>query len=923
MDDWNWNGARWWKCDFHTHTPASNDYGKGQNQATLQARSPKEWLLDYMRAGVDCIAITDHNTGKWVDRVKDALIELNSENPEDYRPLHIFPGVEISVNGGTHLLAILPCEKKTSDIDSLLGAVGFPSEQKGSSAAVTKRSFVEVVGAIVEAGGIAIPAHVDDFNGLFKLPGTTLMQALDCKDIFAMELVNPKAEKPQLYMDKKLQWTEILGTDAHHPSGSADQRFPGSKYTWIKMGQPALEGLRLALFDGALSMRRSDQETDDPNRHAAFALSFVEVSNARYMGNRENFTIGLNPWFNAIIGGRGTGKSSAIEFLRIAFRRLNEIPEALQPEIKQYSQVYSDEESSGLLTNDTTIKVICRKDKDQFRVQWNQDGDLEAIEREEEGQWINAEGDVQQRFPVRIYSQKQVFQLAKTPLALLKIIDDAPEVNYQDWSENWKMEESRYLSLKAKVREIEAGLNEEPRLRGELEDVKLKLEIFEQSGHTEILRSFQERTRQNREVEAWEEGWVGTGERLREIAAEIVPDQLEESYFDLHSASDNELWGFVNRVREMLGEIRTGVEGLASRADDVVTKWQKDKDMSAWKNSVQTASNAYQELKENLQREGAADPAAYGEFVQRRQAIEQRLNDLNERKRQILELNSEADGCLKRLLTMRRELTELRRSFLESVLQGNQYVRIRVLPYGASDLVESEFRQLLQREDRTFERDIGSPDGGGLLGELYGKDVRAEVIEQNLVSLKTHIRMVASGQYEPGSVADRRFAAHVGSLMPESIDRLNIWYPEDSVEVQYSASGDGRHFRSIQEGSPGQKTAALLAFLLSYGEEPLILDQPEDDLDNHLIYDLIVTQLRQVKLRRQVIVVTHNANIVVNGDAELVVALAARYGDTEKECEGCLQKQGVRETICAVMEGGRKAFEDRYRRIALDGHNVQ
>ena len=166
------------------------------------------------------------------------------------------------------------------------------------------------------------------------------------------------------------------------------------------------------------------------------------------------------------------------------------------------------------------------------------------------------------------------------------------------------------------------------------------------------------------------------------------------------------------------------------------------------------------------------------------------------------------------------------------------------------------------------------------------------------------------------------FATHVGNLPPEAVDRRDLWFPEDSLEVQYSARGDGQRFRSIQEGSPGQKTAALLAFLLSYGNEPLILDQPEDDLDNHLIYGLIVTQLRAIKRRRQVIVVTHNANIAVNGDAELVVALTARGRETQKECEGSLQEQQVRETICAVMEGGRKAFEDRYRRIALEGRYV-
>ena len=602
MNEWNWNGARWWKFDFHTHTPASKDYGKGENQTTLQARSPKEWLLDYMRAGVDCVAITDHNTGKWVDRVKAAGVELKSENPEGYRPLHIFPGVEISVSGGVHLLAILAGETTTSDIDSLLGAVGFPSENKGSSDAVTTKSFVEVVDAIVKAGGIGIPAHTDDFNGLFKLSGTTLEQALDRKDIFAMELVNLEFEKPQLYIDKKLRWTEILGSDAHHPSGNAEQQFPGSHFTWVKMGLPTIEGLRLALLDGTLSVLRSDQGTDDPNEHASLVLDSIEVSQARYMGRSQVFTIGLNPWFNGIIGGRGTGKSTVVEFLRIALRRRAELPEDLQPEFEQYSQIFSDEKSGGLLTNDTSIKVIYRKDGDRFHIQWNSSGDLEPIERELNGQWKRAEGDIQQRFPVRIYSQKQIFQIAKTPLALLKIIDEAPEVGYQAWSEKCNVQESRFLALRTRIREIVAGLGEEPRLRGELDDVERKLAIFEQSGHTEILKTFQERSRQYREVEEWEENWTGTGEQLRKFAAEIVPDPLEGSSFDSDSASDEDLQIRATKTHDRLEQIRKSVELLASQSDEVAVEWQKSKDESSWKQTVDAARRAYQELTEKLTR---------------------------------------------------------------------------------------------------------------------------------------------------------------------------------------------------------------------------------------------------------------------------------------------------------------------------------
>ena len=92
MTDWKWNGSRWWKFDFHAHTPDSDDYGKGLNQAALKNRTPKEWLLDYMRAGIDCVAITDHNSGAWIDRLKDELQRLTEEQPEGFHPLvALFP----------------------------------------------------------------------------------------------------------------------------------------------------------------------------------------------------------------------------------------------------------------------------------------------------------------------------------------------------------------------------------------------------------------------------------------------------------------------------------------------------------------------------------------------------------------------------------------------------------------------------------------------------------------------------------------------------------------------------------------------------------------------------------------------------------------------------------------------------------------
>ncbi|MCZ2076049.1 MAG: hypothetical protein LC130_13750 [Bryobacterales bacterium] len=926
MSTWNWNGARWWKFDFHTHTPASEDYGKGPDQAQLRSRTPREWLLDFMRAGMDCVAVTDHNSGAWVDRLKEALEELRREQPEGFRELFLFPGVEISVNGGVHLLAVFDPSAAGEKITALLGAVGFGGTF-GRSDDVTTKSFAEVVSEVVRAGGIAIPAHVDENSGLLTtFSGTTLNQAIECADIVAMEVVDRAWTKPALYTDTKAAWTEVLGSDSHHPAGNAGQKYPGSRFTWVKMGHPSLEGLRLALLDGSLSVKRSDDTSDDPNDHGALVIENVEIAEARYMGRSSNgdrsrsFSIALNPWLNALIGGRGTGKSTVVEFVRTVLDRERELPPALASDYEKYRKLYESRGDEGLLTRDSQFDVIYRKDGTRYKVSWTSASKSSSILVDDGiGGWRTEQGNVAQRFPVRIYSQKQIFELAKDPLALLRIVDEAVAVNRSKWEEDWRAEENRYLSLQADARRREAELGDEGRLLGELEDVKRKLEAFEGTDHAAVLKEYQRRQREAGAVSKWESTWQAAAGRIRETAQSIVPQPLAPEVFatddkaaeDLLDKSSNLVSGFT-RVRERLDELANEIEGLSQQ-------WTADRDSSSWTEAVKSAADAYRELQEKLKAQGAGDPSVYGDLVTRRQELENRLAEIRRSREELDGIRKQASDCLDRLLGLRQDLTRKRKDFIETVLAQNPYVRIRVVPYGAREAVEQELRKILQRETGGFEKDIGSPEGGdSVLGKLYHGNPAAAEFETRLRSLKDNLRAIAAARHNAFDLKDQRFATHMGKLPPEALDRLDVWFPEDSLQVEYSTGADGSSFRSIQEGSPGQKTAALLAFLLSYGEEPIILDQPEDDLDNHLIYDLIVQQLRTIKQRRQVIVITHNANIVVNGDAELVVALAARGGQTQIEAQGSLQEKGVRDTICNIMEGGREAFERRYRRISLE-----
>ena len=351
---WEYPGARWWKFDFHTHTPASTDY-RGSDV------TPQDWLLAFMGAGIDCVAVTDHNSGEWIDTLKEALEQLREQRHPNFRPLALFPGVEISANGNVHVLAVLGPDKATSDVDRLLGAVGYQGEP-GESQRAADASVIKVVDEITRADGIAIPAHVDQNSGLWKLPGNSLEPVLTSGNVFAVEVAEPTSTEPDLYRKHSGTWAEVLGSDSHRLSGSSEQRQPGSHFTWVKMEKPTIDGLRLALLDGKrFSIRRSD----DPEPHSPAPLPdlhirSVEITTARHMGHGTPTKLEFSPWFNVLIGGRGTGKSTVLHCLRLAARRESDLGRLdehsnTRSTFERFNQVPKNRNDEGGLREDTQI----------------------------------------------------------------------------------------------------------------------------------------------------------------------------------------------------------------------------------------------------------------------------------------------------------------------------------------------------------------------------------------------------------------------------------------------------------------------------------------------------------------------------------------------------------------------------------------
>ena len=550
-----------------------------------------------------------------------------------------------------------------------------------------------------------------------------------------------------------------------------------------------------------------------------------------------------------------------------------------------------------------------------------------AVEDEfKSGEWqaSSVQAVTPNRFPLQMFSQGQIAELAgDDQTALLREIDRAAGI-----------EELRgrliegiavFYSTKARIREIDSRLSElEDPTTIRLQDVERKLARFEEVGHTTILRDYRHSHRQREELDRQFEAVEESAKRIEVTAEALQLQDLPDDLFEQISEEDREVVDLVTSLRTAVETADQQLRMAAESLRRVVESQRETSRTGKWQCYVEKAGEAYRNLVKHLEIEGVTDPNEYESLVQEKQRLDSEIKSLQSDKEERDKLVRESKNHLQEVQKARQAMTIARRDFLSKTLSQNNFVHIEIQPYGDDPrTIERSLRRTLNVLDDRFSDDIFVANteytSKGIVANLI-KDlpeelyVRMPEVDNRLANVKQRFELACSGQGDFGGHLNNYLEREFGRT-PELLDNLWTWFPEDGLSVKYSPTGDGKGFRPISQASAGQRAAAMLAFLLAHGDEPLILDQPEDDLDNHLIYDLVVHQIRENKLRRQIIVVTHNPNIVVNGDAEMLHALAFDRGQCVVRQSGSLQEEVIRDEVCQVMEGGREAFRRRYRRL--------
>ncbi len=924
---WLHPGSRWWKFDFHTHTPASTDTPWQKNRLDL---TEQQWLLRYMAAGIDCVAVTDHNSGAWIDRLKSTYMAMkaqadNGRPVEGFRELTIFPGVEISVSGGFHLLALFDPDAAMRKVTDLLATVGYQGNE-GASDGVTRQGPEIVVQNVLEAGGIPIPAHADQDKGLLRvkpatrecaLDANTVRQIVEIEGLLGVEWLDAGLQPPQCVERSCKHLARVLGSDCHSFQGSA---VPGSRYTWVKMAKPTLEGLRLALLDGnGISIRRSDEGAFEPFKTPAHFIAAIEIESAQLMGNGQAIRLELTPYYNALIGGRGTGKSTVVHTIRLAFHRHEELKRLGEEsdtylQFNRFRKPAKGRDGEGALRENTEIRIELMREGVPHRLRWRVDGKGSIVEERDAlgGCQLSASQAVHaERFPIRLFSQGQIAAMAGNGRqVLLDVIDETASI--APLKQAFEEDRRTYFTQRARLRELDGKLAKRPEVERKLAELSRKLEAFAQSHHAEVLKAHNQFQRQKYEIEQTQVHLHTMPGQIEALAQKIVLDDWSEGMFD--PGADADVFAWRQGLEATLGEAREALNQVVAMLRKHTGELEADIRLTGWRNRVEQAQVAYETLQSALAAQGVKDPQEFGRLVQERQQIESELRQFDQIKQERDRLQTDSDAQSRQVINARQAITQARARFVEDTLHANPFVRMEVIGFGFdAPLIERSLRALLDTPDH-FEGDIlrqsidGEPESGLAyeLAKANDKTGLLASVKQRLVNLDP----VLGGRF-------RKFLQKKLEK-PEFADHVLLWFPEDDLQIKYSRGGDGKDWAAIHQGSQGQRSAALLAFLLAFGDEPLVLDQPEDDLDNHLIYDLIVRQIRENKLRRQLVIITHNPNVVVNGDAELVHVFDFQGGQCRIRERGALQEKNVREEVCRVMEGGREAFARRWARLGKE-----
>ncbi|MGD1881202.1 MAG: TrlF family AAA-like ATPase [Paracoccaceae bacterium] len=858
-------GAQWLRADFHLHTRADKEFVyRGDDD-----RFVASYVEGLQKAGIRLGVITNHNK---FDAGEFKALRKRARKVD----IGLLPGVELSVNdgaNGVHTLVVFSddwLQDGHDYINQFLG-VAFSGRVPSQYEQENGRSNDDLLDTLKKLESynrdfFIVFAHVEANSGLWHELGGGRMQELAAEPLiqkYALGFQKVRShDKPNAVCRAKVQnwWgnaypAEVEGSDPK----SIDQIGKGQK-SHLKLGDLGFDAAKFALTDH--KFRLSAEVPIVEHSH---------VNAIRFEGGLlDGKCVAFSPHLNCLIGIQGSGKSSILESLRYAL----DIPFGDKAQDKDYKSGLLPYilKSGGKIIVEATDRHGARFEVSRI---WDHTPDVYVDGALRPGVSIKETIIAKPLY----FGQKDLSAAGKGfgHDLVEKLMGDSLKTVRQTITEKTEKLEvavQNFLSVRSDAEEKHV-------LEDELKNVEFNLEAFDKHGVKEKLE---------KQIAFSED--LTYCESIDEIVADwhaIIDDSVTEaeesiSQLEKHNSEHNaEFFArYDAKLKELKGTVATAkvlVSTIKSKSTDLGTL---RKELEGVRDGLKEEfASTERELVKALEEQGVTSiqPDAYVKLFKRKQELDTEIADLEKRTGKE---RTKFDAVLTAITGLNdtwHEEFKLIVAALKTINESQSALR-----------VESEFKG-----DRTaFKAHIE--------GLFRGKNLRKDYYDTLAKAYKDFGEVFKD--LETAATHAKGKSEDFKKLYLKNLLELLCYQVPNSYSVTY-------HGKPLISHSLGQRASAMMLFLLSQeGNDLLLIDQPEDDLDSQTVYEEVVKLVRQLKPNQQFVFATHNANFPVLGDAETITTCSA-LDDEITVSVGNIDDKECQKSVISIMEGGPEAFERR------------
>ena len=854
------HGSTWVRADFHMHSLADREFSYSGNAASFSA----DYVAALKAAGVSVAIITNHNK---FDRDEFKIL-AKAAKKED---IFLLPGLELSVKDGSngiHVLVVFSEDwiynrENADHVKSFLsltfaGRANFETENGRSN-----HGLNETIRELDQFGRdyFLICAHVEADNGLWGGLSGGRLKELGRSDLFrkrclGFQKVTTHDTRLQV-KDWLVDWypAELEGCDCKSIEGIGK-----GKHVYLKIGAFTFESVKFALLDKT-------------NRVAAGVpeQGHSHVKRVAFEGDKlDGRIIDLSPELNTFIGIRGSGKSTILEALRyaldIAFGK-----NAADRDYKEGS-IKNALGSGGKVT----LTTIDRHGNEY---------EVRRIVGELPDVYVG--GELQPGINIRETVLHKPIYFGQKDLSNTRqgfendLVEKLVEEQLVDVRHAIAEQRQVVVEITRRLQKLSDVGEKQKEYEAKKQDAEFRLKILKTYGVEEKLQKQVDFERDGRATKNLSDFVTGYIQELDEFIARYADDFASRRKYESKQNAEffGEVFGIFDRLANGFAEIGRVSEQAKAASIEMMGKV---KEFDELKHGLKEEfAEIVRKLSEELKSSGVAaiDP---GEFLKLRKIIEnaaQFLVAIGKEKGQRLALRTQLLSALTALNDHWHQEFKLIKRQLDLINEQETALQIKIDYKGDKEAflkyMKDLFRGSKLRENTLHELVKAFADGAALYREI---DKAKDLVGGSAATF------------------DKYFQQNLSALL--------TWQVPNQYAIKY-------HGKQLKNHSLGQRASALILFVLSQRDnDVVIIDQPEDDLDNQTIYEDVIKLIRKLKLKTQFIFATHNPNIPVLGDAEQIIACT--YGDDAiKTKVGSIDRPKLQEEIVSIMEGGSEAFQRR------------